>query len=239
MLSEPGFRVFTRRPIYPNREVFRTLLQELTAAEIASVVDAMNGFGAMHSDIRPIAGFSTRVAGPALTVKVPPGDHLMIPEAMSLGMPGDILVIDGRGDTSRALWGGNVAAQAAHARMSGVVIDGAVRDVHQINESGLPVFARGVTPTRPSFAGLGEVNVLISCGGVVVAPGDIVLLDSDGAAVIPLRDLDGTAARLRKIMNKERSSLSRSRTGELLDLPVVRELMKQRGVARHDSTWDE
>ena len=123
-------------------------------------------------------------AGPALTVEVRPGDNLMIHAALAVAKPGDVIVVDGKGDLSSALMGEIMSQQAVALGVVAVVIDGAVRDSVAICELGLPMFAAGLNPNGPTKFVPGRLNHPISIGGVSVKPGDLVVGDADGVTVI-------------------------------------------------------
>lgn len=180
------------------------IVEELKHYEVAWISDAME-LHLMDSAIRAVWNGVPRVVGPAVTVTVPPGDFLMIAEALTTVRPGDVLVIDARGDTLRAVWGEYFSAWAQGLGLAGVVIDGATRDVGEIAQLGFPVFTRGTTSRKPTMTGPGEVNVPVSCGGVCVVPGDIVVADGEGVIVLPLRNLDRVLASVRATAERERS----------------------------------
>jgi 4-hydroxy-4-methyl-2-oxoglutarate aldolase len=182
----------------------QTIIEELRTYEVAWISDSMD-LNLMDREIRPIFQGAPRIVGPAVTVTVPPGDFLMIAGALKTVRPGDVLVIDGRGDTSRALWGEYFSTWARGLGVTGVVIDGASRDTADIEALGFPVFARATIPRRPSLNGQGEVNVPVSCGGVCVLPGDLVVGDREGVIVIPLRHLDKILRRVRATAERERT----------------------------------
>jgi regulator of RNase E activity RraA len=188
------------RPDPPPREI----LEELLTYEVAWIGDAM-GRNLLDPEIRCVFPRPARIAGPALTVTVPPGDFLMISAALMQAREGDVLVIDGRGDTSRAVWGEYFSAWARGMGIQAVVIDGAARDAGGIEALGYPVFARATTPRQPTMNGPGEVNVPVSCGGVSVAPGDIVVADREGVVVIPWRGFDELLERIRQTAEGERT----------------------------------
>lgn len=139
--------------------------------------------GALHGRIAPLAP-TMRFAGPALTVEVRPGDNLMIHAALALARPGDVIVVDGKGDLSSALMGEIMSQQAVALGVAAVVIDGAVRDSEAIRELGFPMFAAGLNPNGPTKNVPGRVNHPVSVGGVTVHPGDLVVGDADGVTVI-------------------------------------------------------
>ena len=134
--------------------------------------------------IKPLWQIVPRIAGPAFTVRCAPGDHLMLHAAIYEANPGDIIVCEA--DDQFAVAGGNVCAIAQERGIKGFVIDGVIRDVAEAREFQFPVFARGVCP-KPGAKKVKEpLNQTIQCGGVTVNPGDIVVADEEGIAIIPL-----------------------------------------------------
>jgi regulator of RNase E activity RraA len=139
----------------------------------------------MNISIRPLWEGIPRVAGAAYTVKCAPGDNLMLHAAIHRAPPGSVIVVEA-GDLDYAVAGGNVCAVAQKRGIAAFVIDGLIRDLAEVRENRFPVFARGVIPIP---GGKDVVEVLndapVRCGGVVVAPGDIVIADEEGVIVIP------------------------------------------------------
>lgn len=193
-----GFRVVSRinRPD-PKR------YERLAQATTANVTDAMNRMGTLHPSIKPIVEPKGPIVGPAVTVKARAGDNLLIVKGILLCQPGDVLVVSAGGSDDQALWGGVLSTLAISRGIVGLVTDGYVRDVAEMRTAGLPVWARGVIPTGPSADGKGEVNTPISCAGVPVHPGDIVVADSDGVVVVPIDDLDDVASRTPEIIARD------------------------------------
>ena len=125
-----------------------------------------------------------RVAGPAFTVRCPPGDNLMLHAAIYRAEPGSVIVVES-GDLDHALAGGNVCAVAQRRGIAGFVLDGLIRDLGEVPEIAFPVFARGVIPkpgAKNQAIPLGEP---VRCGGVFVRPADLVVADEDGVVVVP------------------------------------------------------
>jgi RraA family protein len=157
---------------------------------VAFVSDAMGrlvgtiGLNRYHEDLTRIA------VGRAFTVRARPGDNLMIHKALQMVQPGDMLVIDAGGDVSQALIGGNILANALFKKVAGFVIDGAVRDVHEMATMGMPVWARGHTHRGPTKDGPGEINVPVTVGSMTVNPGDLVLGDADGVVCVSPDDFE-------------------------------------------------
>lgn len=179
-----GFRVFTQRKL-PEKEVMDGF-RDLPAANVA---DVMGRSCAMSSEIHTMLPHTDKImVGPALTIRARPGDNLMIHKGLNLAREGDIVVISNESDRSQSLLGAIIVAYARSKKLGGIVVDGPIRDVDEIAALGIPVYATGSTPGGPYKEGPGEVNTPISCGGVSVSPGDIVLGDSDGVIVIPRKD---------------------------------------------------
>ena len=159
-------------------------LTEWKKIPTAIIGDSLNRQHVMANRISPI--LSKNMAGQAQTVSVIAGDNGAIHAVMDMIGPTDILVVDGGGYLDRALWGGILNARAIKSGLGGVVIDGAVRDILELKEMGLPVYAAGITPAGPHKGWGGQIGNSISCGGVSIAPGDIVVGDADGVVVVPL-----------------------------------------------------
>ena len=147
------------------------------------LADVAGRRGALHGRIAPLSPTMT-FAGPALTVEVRPGDNLMIHAAMAIAKPGDVIVVDGKGDLSSALMGEIMCQQCAAIGVAAVVIDGAVRDGEAIRALGMPMYAAGLNPNGPTKFVPGRLNHPISIGGVTVNPGDLLVGDGDGVTVI-------------------------------------------------------
>lgn len=181
MVPGIGFRVardFERMP--PD------IIQALSCFPTPDISDQMNRLYAMNSSIRPYSDPQLRLIGPACTVKVFPGDNLMVHKCLDVAKPGDVVVVDASSSTMNAVLGDTISMKARHRGIAGFVIDGLVRDVPAIRELGdFPVFARGVTPIGPLHRGPGELNYPISAGGIVVNPGDLIVADQNGVVVIP------------------------------------------------------
>jgi 4-hydroxy-4-methyl-2-oxoglutarate aldolase len=149
----------------------------------AIFADVAERRGALHGRITALRP-RMKLAGPAFTVEVRPGDNLMIHAAMALAKPGDVLVIDGKGDQTSALMGTIMMTACQQLGLAGVVIDGAVRDSLEIDEMDYPVFSVGTNPNGPTKQVGGRIGHPISCGGVTVHPGDFIIADGDGVVVV-------------------------------------------------------
>ena len=154
------------------------------SAFAASILaDVAGRRGTLDGRVAPVTP-RMRLAGPAFTVEVRHGDNLMIHAAMALAKPGDVLVIDGKADRTAALMGSIMINACKKLGLAGVVIDGSVRDTEELRELGFPVYAVGANPNGPTKFVPGRINWPISCGGVAVRPGDLVVGDADGVVVI-------------------------------------------------------
>ncbi|MEV0612766.1 methyltransferase [Nonomuraea sp. NPDC050404] len=167
-------------------------LSRLAALPTANIGDAMERLGVLDSRIRAVWP-GARVAGRAFTVWTRSGDNALIHQALDTVGPGDVIVVNGGGDESRALIGELIGQRAKNKGVAGFVIDGAVRDAEGLGEMGLPVFARAVTPAGPYKNGPGHLGRTIAVGGVAVAPGDLILGDADGVVVVPLGEAERVA----------------------------------------------
>ncbi|MBK6006879.1 RraA family protein [Ramlibacter ginsenosidimutans] len=158
------------------------LVRQASEYQAAILADVNGRRGALHGRIAALRP-RMKLAGPALTVEVRPGDNLMIHAAMSLAKPGDVLVIDGKADQTAALMGTIMMTACKQLGIAGVVIDGAVRDSLEIDEMDFPVFSFGTNPNGPTKNVAGRIGQPIACGGVVVRSGDLVVADADGVFV--------------------------------------------------------
>lgn len=162
------------------------LLARFAALPAANIGDAMLRMGCADSRIQAVWPGAT-VVGSAFTVWTRAGDNYYVHEAMKLARPGDVIVVNGGGDESRALIGELMGGRAKATGIAGFVIDGAIRDANGLAEYQMPVFARAVTPAGPYKNGPGILAEPVALGGVVVCPGDIIVGDADGVVVVPLR----------------------------------------------------
>jgi RraA family protein len=159
------------------------IVQRASAFAASILADVAGRYGTLNGRIAPLSP-SMRMAGPAFTVEVRPGDNLMIHAALALAKPGDVLVVDGKGDRTCALMGSIMMTACRKLGLAGVVIDGAVRDTEELRELGFPVYAVGANPNGPTKSVPGRINWPISCGGRTINPGDLVVGDADGVVVI-------------------------------------------------------
>jgi 4-hydroxy-4-methyl-2-oxoglutarate aldolase len=169
--------------------------------------------GALHGRISALRP-SMKLAGTAFTVEVRPGDNLMIHAAISLAKPGDILVIDGKGDQTSALMGTIMMTACKQLGIAGVVIDGAVRDSNEIEEMNYPVFSVGTNPNGPTKNIGGRVGHPISVGGVSVRSGDFIIGDCDGVVVVEKEKLASLIPLAKEKVEAESKRIAAIKTGQ-------------------------
>jgi 4-hydroxy-4-methyl-2-oxoglutarate aldolase len=181
--------------------------------QAAIIADVAGRRGALHGRIRPVTS-RMKLAGPAFTVEVRPGDNLMIHAAMSMAKPGDVLVIDGKGDLGAALMGTIMMTACKQLGLAGVVIDGAVRDTLELEEMGFPVFAAGANPNGPTKNVPGRIGHPVSVGGVTVRPGDFVLGDADGVVVVEREKIAALVPQAAKKVADESARIAAIKQGD-------------------------
>jgi len=188
MSEKPKSSEITPGPGFMVRKTFERpsgdILERLSGFESTDVSDMLNRMYTMGGKIHNLVN-NKPLLGPACTVKVYPGDNLMVHKALDIVQPGDVVVIDCSGSDTAAVLGDLISNKAVHRGIAGFIIDGLIRDLPGVIECGLPIYARGVTPFGPLHRGPGEINYPISCGGIVVQAGDIVTADKSGVTVVP------------------------------------------------------
>jgi RraA family protein len=207
------------------------------AAEYPSSIlaDVAGRRGALSSRIAPLAP-SMRLAGPAVTVEVRPGDNLMIHAAMAIAKPGDVLVIDGKGDESCALLGEIMVSQCMAIGIAGVVVYGAVRDTEAIRALGFPLYATGANPNGPTKVAPGRINWPVSVGGVSVQPGDLVVADGDGVVVVEPAKVPAVLEAARKKLDDETTRIAGIRNGSQLRPTWLDGALRKAGVLADGET---
>ena len=186
----------------PWERVDRDLLGRFAKAPAANIGDVFDRLLVMDGGIRPFTG-STRLVGTALPIHTRAGDNLAIHRALDDARPGDVLVINGQGDLSRALIGDLIGEIMVSKGVLGAVIDGAVRDAETLAAQGLVVFARAATPAGPFKNGPGVIGAPVAVGGVVVSAGDLVVTDADGVVLVPRHRAGWAAEQVAQVIEKE------------------------------------
>lgn len=155
----------------------------------ATVADNVPTARVLDPAVHHLAG-PARLAGPAFTVRTGPGGYSAVRQALAVAPPGSVLVLAGEGERSRAIWGEVSTAIAIGRALGGVVVDGVVRDLPALLDNHFPVFGLGTTPRGPDRERDGNLNVPVTCGGVEVGPGDLLLADADGVVAVPAAQLE-------------------------------------------------
>jgi RraA family protein len=168
---------------------------------------------AMHSTLAPLFQ-GAGVAGPAKTARIPPGENAAIHRAVHTAMRGDVLVVDSAGDRTFGPFGDILAACCRNQGVSGLVIDGTIRDTADIKQMHFPVFCLGANPTATAKTAPGEIDIEIECGGVRVRPGDFIAADDDGVVVVPREIAWEVIEKADAVVRNEESIKARLARGE-------------------------
>ncbi len=217
-----GFRILPAPSRLPAALVSR--FRGLASANLA---DAMGRNNFMDEEMQSRSGLP--LFGLAVTVYARPGDNLMVHKAMAVAEPGDILVINTGGNRNAAVFGGMMCEAAVSAKLGGIIVDGAIRDVSDITRLGFPAFSRTVCPGSCDKDGPGEINVPISCGGAVVSAGDIVVGDGDGIAVVPRGDAAAVIELVGQVIERERKRIAEIQAGGTWS-PTIDATLRQKGI---------
>ena len=182
--------------------------------------DVQQRGGVMHSALKPI--FNGKAVGPALTVKLSPGDLQDPLLALHVAQPGDVVVVDAGGETETSVFGGLMGSLFKNRGVQGAVIDGACRDTDELRDIGFLVFSRAVTArgTHTMFSGRKtdvQVSVPVTCGGIVVRPGDVIVGDEIGVTVIPAANLEKVLVAAREQAEREEATRQRIRQGKTFE----------------------
>lgn len=205
-------------------------IQQLRALGSATVYEAQGAKGALDHGMKPIDPAS-RLAGPALTVDARPGDNLVLHYAVLQAKPGDVLVVDAKAFMEAGPWGDVLTVLAMKKGIAGLVVNGCVRDANTIIDLGFPVFCRGLSIKGTGKHQPGKVNVPIVIGDVLIHPGDIIVGDRDGLAVVAQSEVEMTIASSMAREEKEQKMRDAIENGastvELMQLDTI---LKQYGM---------
>lgn len=191
-----------------------TVEQRLRALPTTALSDAMGGHTNIAAHIKPLANHF-KIAGRALTVRLPDGENRAVLEAISKANKRDILVIDAKGNTNRAVAGDFVMQLAQGVGVQGFVVDGVIRDLEAVKAINFPVFALGTTVAAGNKHGGGFVGVSVSVGDVVVESGDYIVGDSNGVIVVPQAQVEAIIEKAEeKIMMDEARQQEALQNGE-------------------------
>jgi 4-hydroxy-4-methyl-2-oxoglutarate aldolase len=159
------------------------IIKQASTFASSILADVAGRRGALHGRIQPLS-HAFRMAGPAFTIEIRPGDNLMIHAAMAMAKPGDILVIDGKADRTCALMGSIMIHACKKLGLGGVILDASHRDTEELIEMGFPVYSIGANPNGPTKYVPGRINWPVSVGDVVINAGDLIVADADGVVVV-------------------------------------------------------
>lgn len=205
--------MFTLKPLPDLLD--RKLSEKLVRAEPATIGHFRNS-GFMDPGIRAMQR-DVRIAGPAVTVRAPGMDGTIVGYALGQVRRGDVLVIDRAGDHRHAAFGGLVAYACKAAGLAGVIIDGVATDIGEVRQYSVPLWCRGLSAVTTKRIGLaGEFCVPVSCGGVAVNPGDVIIADECGIVVLDRAEAEAAADRAIGMQDAEAASRKRLDSGEKL-----------------------
>jgi 4-hydroxy-4-methyl-2-oxoglutarate aldolase len=204
------------------------MARQFGAFDTADISDALYHSGTMLG-LSALTSLQSRICGPALTLSAPLGGVYMLRLAMDMCVPGDVLVIAARGQTGFAMFGGHVSVAMRQRGLAALVVDGCVRDLDEIRDCGLPIFARGTATIAAPAETPAEVNVPVACGGVVVNPGDLIVADSNGVVRVPQDADDGFRDRLDRLVGRYENWEPQVRAGEVPGLSDAQEALTRLG----------
>lgn len=205
-----GNRIFLKKPEAPEE-----LLKAFSTIPCANISDTMGRLVGMHPRIKLQSAPKNPInVGRALTIKTRSGDNLMLHKALNMAKPGDVLIVSNDGGESyRSLIGEIMFTYLASTGAAGIIIDGPIRDIDAVRKMEMPIYATGTNPAGPYKEGPGEINVPISCGGISVNPGDIIVMDEDGVIVIPLQEAETVLKNARAFQEKDEAKLLAAQEG--------------------------
>jgi RraA family protein len=219
-----GFTIHARKT-----KVNSDLATRFAKLPVANISDSMSRITAAGPRLRPFHAKGKVMAGAALTVKTRPGDNLLVHKAIDMAEPGDVIVVDAGGDLTNSIMGEIMVYLAQEKGVAGFVINGAIRDIDEIHDSGIGMFAAGVTHRGPYKDGPGEINVPVSIDGMVVNPGDLIVGDCDGVVCVPQEQAEALLVAAEAKQAAEQREISAIRDGSV-DRSWVDKLLDSRGV---------
>jgi len=178
---------FSVQPI--ARRVNPEIVRKYRSLPVANVSDCMSRLSGGGPRLRPYHAGGV-LSGPAFTVKTRPGDNLMVHKALDIASPGDVVVVDARGELTNSIVGEIMITYAMKRGLAGLVINGSIRDSDTIRQMSIAVYAAGVTHRGPMKSGPGEIGRAIAFDGMVIEPGDLMIGDGDGVLCIPFGEVE-------------------------------------------------
>lgn len=230
-----GNRIFLKKPEAPQE-----LLDAFSTIPAANISDTMGRLVGMHPRIRLQSAPKNPInVGRALTIKTRSGDNLMLHKALNMAKPGDVIILSNDGGESyRSLIGEIMFTYLASRGAAGIIIDGPIRDIDAVRKMEMPIYATGTNPAGPYKEGPGEINVPISCGGISINPGDIIVMDEDGVIVIPLQEAETVLKNARAFQEKDEAKLLAAQEGRA-KREWVDALIEKKEVEILDKAWNE
>ena len=196
------------------------------ALGVATVHEAAGRTGIVDLPLTRVVPGS-RAAGPARTALCAPGDNTMVHALVAHARPGDVLVLTSTEPAPIAFVGDLLATQAHAQGVAGILVDGAVRDLDELADFGLPIWARFVRAQGASKGEVGKLDVPVVVGGADIRPGDVVVMDGDGVVVLPSDRVEEVLPAARERAERETAVRERYRAGELsYDLQDLRALVE-------------
>lgn len=211
------------------------IVKKASAFAASILADVAGRRGTLAGRITPVSA-SMRMAGPAFTIEVRPGDNLMIHAAMAMAKPGDILVVDGKADRTCALMGSIMINACKKLGLAGAVLDAAHRDTDELRALGFPIYSVGSNPNGPTKFVPGRINWPISCGGVAIHPGDLIVGDADGVVVVEREKAASLLALAGDKVSDERTRLADIASGRNLRPKWLEGALRAAGVLQEGET---
>lgn len=211
-----------RKGVTVMQKVDQKWIEELRKYSVPELCDGYQPglYRTMDYEIKPRVT-QTKIVGPAFTVKVPAGEGAIVTNALEQVKPGEVIVIAGQGNMKSSYWGDHRSFCAQFQKAEGVVIDGAFRDIEGCEEIGFPIYAKGITPGTAGKSGAGALNVPVSCGGVEVHPGDIIVGDRNGVCVIRPEEIEAVLEKTKRKIEAQKWTIEEMKRTQVVMPRVI------------------